>query len=358
MKSLDIILLLTISIIFLLIFKNSQDKKKQKPKIVKETFKSDVLDSNEDYDYLEDMLKFKKKDSRKYDSVNPNFIEIQFHNDYRDTISAFNNIAPSQKQIFNQENVSVKFTNPDFSEAKPMVNDFIIELNKNLSSAITENRTSNSAWDEAIPDPNVESGWEKQMKHLGVATSIYNKPAKKSQVKLIKIDHVEKYETENEIKYTCFLILQKDNVNDQIIAKVSFVMGKNDVNLDRNFFSDVKDLDNKNDPKKDEALSLIIEEIFIIGFLTRKEINEAGKVKDSFYNFAGLEDNEHISQGTIMKELIKKYKDRTRETNNFNATLDPEGRNFHRDLPHLRNYKSYQATRTIFDDWKEDENYS
>ena len=361
MNSLDIILLLTISIIFLLIFKNSNKSKKKyvQKKQTDAPFKSDILDSNDDYDYLEDMMKFKKKDARKYDAVNPNFIEVQFHNDYRDTLTAFNNIAPSQKQIFNQENVPVKFTKPDNKEAEPMVVDFIKEVNKNLDEAVSATRTSNSGWDEAQPDKTVESGWEKQMKHLCVATSIYNKPATKSNVRLIKLDHVEKYETESEIKYICFLILQKENVNDQMIVKVSFVMSKSDVNLDRNFFNDVKDLKNNRDTKKsDDGESVIVEEVFILGFLTRKEINEAGKVRDSFYNFAGMEDNEHISQGTIMKELIKKYKDRTRETNNFNATLDPEGRNFHRDLPHLRNYKSYQVTRTIFDDWKEDENYS
>jgi hypothetical protein len=325
---------------------------------IKENFKSDILDSNSDYEYLEDALKFKKKNSKNYDSVNPNFVEVQFHNDYRDTITAFNNLAPSQKQIFNQENAPTKFSNPDVSEVKPMIKDFITELNKNITNSVTEFRNSNSGWDEAVPDQPIESGWEKQMKKLGLPPSLYNKPAEKSEVKLIKIDHLEKHETEGEIKYTCFLILQKKNVKDQMILRVNFVMTKNDPNIDRNFFSDVKELDNYNDKNKDDGQSVIIEDLFVLGYLTRGEINEAGKDRNNFYNFAGLEDNEHISQPTIMKELMKKYRDRTRENNNFNATLDEEGRNFHRDLPHLRNYKSYQTTRTIFDDWKEDPNYS
>lgn len=363
MNSLDIILLLIISIILIFIIKNSR-KSVKKNTIIKNNidFDYDLLNSinkNIKIDENKEKIKFTKKNIKAY--INPNFTEIQFHNDYRDTLTAFNNIAPSQKQIFNQENVPVKFTNPDIktdSHVNDMISDFIKELNKNVNTSVGNFRHKNSSWDEAIPDPDIESGWDKQMKHLGIPNTIYNKPAKNDQVKLIKVDHIEMYETENQIKYTCFLILQKLNVDDQMIIKVSFVMNKNDVNIDRNFFSDIKDLDNLNDPNKDDTLSVIIEEIFIIGFLTNNEINEAGKDRDSFYNFSGLQDNEHISQKTIMKELMKKYTDRTKESNNFNATLDTEGRNFHRDLPHLRNYQAYQTTRTIFDDWSQQDNFS
>ena len=41
-----------------------------------------------------------------------------------------------------------------------------------MAVAVTEVRNSNSGWDEAVPNPNVESGWEKQMKHLPTCQSI------------------------------------------------------------------------------------------------------------------------------------------------------------------------------------------
>jgi hypothetical protein len=352
MKVIDILLLVIIAVILVIIFTKSNSSSEQFEPSNKDTEPSATdIDDFDSTRYLQSILNQEKKDSRDFDDINPNFMEAQFHNDYRDTITAFNNISPSQRQIFNQANVPAKFTNPSVSEVQDIINDFIREVNTNIDQVVTEHRHSNSGWDEPLPDKTVKSGWEKQMEHLGIPTGLYNKPASKEKVKLLKIDHVEKHETEDEVKYTCFLILRKLSVQDQIVVKVSFVMAKPSPD-ERNFFKDVKDLDNSYGTSKDEPVNLIVEEIFIIGFLTSRQINEAAKTRDDFYNFSALEDTEHISQKTIMKELVKKYKQRTKENNSFNATLDEEGRNYHASLPHLRNYKSYQVTQTIMDDWK------
>ena len=352
MKILDIFLVLVICFIIYKLVRNqsnkdlalSQDKSKNKKlEHMKDLIDSEEFDIENDM-YIDEILKHKKEREK---HINPNFIEVQFHNDYRDTITGFNNIAPSQKQVFNKENVPLKFTNPEVKEVKYMVKDFIKELNRNVLNDKNEFRNSNSGWDELKPDKRVKFGWEKQMEQLGLPTSIYNNPACKSKVILLTIDHVEKYETERQIRYVCYLFLQKKNVVDQMVVRVSFVTDKTDVNEDRDFFKEEK-------PNQ----KVIIEEIFILGFMTPNSSDKYTQHVDSFYNFDSLEKTDAISDKQIVKELMKKYRDRTAEMNSFNATLDTEGRNFHRDLPNTACFNAYQGTQTIIDDMTKDRNYS
>ena len=147
-----------------------------------------------------------------------------------------------------------------------------------------------------MPQQKIESGWDKQQKALGLPTSIYNEPAKKAPIKLIRIDHAEKYETEKEIRYSLFLIIQKLNVQDQLVIKVNFVVDKNDINIDRDFFAN----------KKNEYSTTIgIEEISIIGFLTKNNFGERTD-RDNFYNFEAITDGKMFSQEQIINELNKK----------------------------------------------------
>lgn len=283
--------------------------------------------------------------------LNPYFNDLQYHNDYRDTITSFYNIAPKQKQFFNLANVPVEFSDVDKKDVKPIIRDFIKEVNNNVASSVPEYRTNNSGWDEAIPNPRIESGWEKQMKALGVAPNLYPEPASNESISLICIEHIEKYQSEYEIKYVCYLVVQKNNVKDQMVLRVSFVLNKSDLNEDRDFFND---LNNIYDKDQNKGPNVVIEEIYILGFLTRFGENKDRPYKKDFYSFTRLENSEILDQRVILDELNEKYKQRTIEMNNFNASLDLEGRNFHSSLPELSDFDGIKQTRTIYDDINRD----
>ena len=139
------------------------------------------------------MLKKHKK--RRHKKILPDcFIEAQFHNDYRDTLTAFNNIAPSQRQTFNLAHLPVAMSNlkPNGNETNGIIKDFISELNENIIGVVPDYRVINSGWDEQLIEPEFKSGWEAHMEKLGLPKSLYPDPAKKALVELIKVDHIEK----------------------------------------------------------------------------------------------------------------------------------------------------------------------
>ena len=300
-------------------------------------------------DYLEDLLKFADNSSYSSSSgqFNLEFVEAQFHNDFRDTITAFNNIAPSQKQVFNIANLPVDFSNPKIHEVKKLVNDFIKELNKNVMTEVPDYRNASSGWDELLQDPQMESGWDRNMKKLGLPKSVYPDPAKKAKIRVAKVDHIEKYESEDEIKYACFLFLKKPNVEDLLVIKVSFVLDKRIINEDRLFFND-----------KPSETRVIIEEIFILGFMTEKGVGRSNHPRDKFYNFYDLEKDGIMDDKAILKQLNKKLAERHRETQRFNNSLDDQFRELKTQAPHLSNFNSFQATQTIYDDFLKPRYYS
>ena len=341
MNDIFLIVLVIILIIYCL-------NKLNKDNFQKDVKKQDKSKKNKDKDYLNDLLKY--ADNTTYEgnnAYNLDFIEAQFHNDYRDLITAFNNIAPSQKQVFNIANVPPKFTNANPSEVKKLIYDFLKELNKNLFREVSDFRTANSGWDELLEDPKCESGWEKSMKSLGLPKSIYPDTAKKGKVQLVKLDHIEKYETENEIKYTCYLFLKKSNVDDILVIKVSFVLDKRNINEDRLFFNDTK-----------TETKVILEEIFILGYMTEKGVGRNNHPRDKFYNFDDLEKDGMMDDKAILKQLNKKLAERHAETQRFDNSLDDQYRTLKTETPNISNYQSFQATQTIYDDLTKPRYYS
>lgn len=274
--------------------------------------------------------------------MNPNFLDMQFHNDYRDLITAFNNLVHEKKQKFNLANIPLVYSEPEVNEVKNLVSDFINVVNINLKNEVPNVRNKNSGWDEAIPDPNVKSGWTKVQDSLGLASSLWNDPAKKNKVKLININRLQKYETEDEIKYSIEMVLQKPNVEDQIVIKGEFVQDKRPLNDENNFFV-TKNIDMK----------VIIEDIFILGYLSNYG-NDARLQfdgdKEKFYDYNILEYNNMTDPKLIQRILMEKYKDRTEEMEQRNAMLDEEGQNFHRTLPNVYDFSNIRGTRTIYDD--------
>ena len=290
-------------------------------------------------DYIDQLMKFADSTTLYDDDYNMEFVEAQFHNDYRDTITAFNNIAPSQKQIFNMSNQPINFSNPNPREVKKLVNDFLKELNRNLKEQVPDYRTPNNGFDELIPDPTMETGWDREMKELGLPKSIYPDPAKKSMVKLLKIDHVEKYETEDELRYSAYLFVKKNNVEDILVIKVSFVLDKRIINQERFFFNE-----------KPTETNVVLEEIFLLGYMTERGVGRSNDFRDKFYNFGNLEKDGIMDDREVIHQLNKKLAERHRETQRFDNTLDDQFRTLKLQAPHLSNYNSFQATQTIYDD--------
>lgn len=233
------------------------------------------------------------------------FNETQFHNDYRDTLTAFNNVAPAQKQLFNKSNFPVKFINPTISEVKDLIKSFIKTVNANIKHEVGDTINGNSGWDELMPEQKVKSGWEKQQEELGLPCSIYNEPAKKSRVKLLKVDHIEKYATDEQIRYVVFLYLQKEHVKDQMIVRVSFV-------LDNNY--DERKILNTESETNNKNINVQIEEIFVLGYMMDTQFGSTTKV-DDFYNFENIENDGIFDQEAILKQLDDKYKKRHLQTN-------------------------------------------
>ncbi|AYV75747.1 MAG: hypothetical protein Terrestrivirus3_16 [Terrestrivirus sp.] len=307
----------------------------------------------------------KDKLDRKKESIilNEHFVEMQFHTDYRDTLTSFNDIAPDQKKIFNIQDAPTKLTVVPFphKEVKKTIKDFINLINRDVEFYVSDYRGNNTGWDEPLPQLHKESGWDKEQDELGLPRSLFPEPAKRSPVRLVKIDYVEKYVTEFETEYICTFIIKKENVDDQMIVRVSFVSENHDVNEERDFFKDL-DPNITTTPKKqnqkiqDRNHEMVIEEIFVVGFLTNVGQGTGTDAKPinydnlDWYNFKGLELNGITDQGTIMKELIHKYKERDNSMMTFTSSLDKEGREFHEDLPHMAQYKSYQCTRSTIDE--------
>lgn len=271
-------------------------------------------------------------------------IDNQFHGDYRDTITAINNLVPGQKQLFNISNRPLVYSEPEPKEVFDLVIDFISVLNDNVSRIVPEERNSNSGWDEAIPDPTVESGWDKAQKALGLTPSLYDKPSGRSLVRLIKINRVQKYETDDEIRYIIEFIVQKENVDDQMILKGSFVQDKRALNNEDEFFFD-----------KTVELRIIIEEMWTLGYLTDSMFKNtpiaSDAIKDdTYFNYDDMERNDLTDPKEIQKILMDKYKQRVQEMDFRNAMLDEEGQAMHRDLPNVYDFSNIKGTRTIFDD--------
>ena len=263
----------------------------------------------------------------KKEQINPNFLSIKWHNDYRDVVTAMNNLIPERKQFFNLPNIPVVYSEPTAAEVKNLVNDFIGVINKNLVEEVPSYRNPNSGWDEAITDPNVESGWDKVQKSLGLAPSLYDKPAQKAPVKLVAIQLVQKYETEDEIKYAVDMVLQKQGVEDQMVVKGSFVQDKRPLRDENNFFY-TRNID----------LKVVIEDLNIVGFLSNDGVDEKlnfDQQATKYYDYNMMEQNNMTDPKYIQRVLMDKYRRRTQEMEQRNAMLDEEGQEFHAELPHI-----------------------
>lgn len=270
--------------------------------------------------------------------LNPHFVEIQYHNDYRDTITAFNNIAPSQRQVFNMKNEPALVTtgNPNDQRIRDIVHDFISEVNHNTNTQYYDIRNSSSGWDDLAQDPYMKDSYEKHRESLGLTTGLYARPASKAPIRLIKIDNVDVQETNKETRYIITIILQKQNVDDQLVVQIMVVSDKRSTS--RN-------------PSKIQPTKLIIEDIHIDGYFTKKGI-QGQFTQDNFYKFDNLHDQELTNPSHVIGELNRRQRVKSQLTQDFINSMGFEDKMQHESLPHDSNYGAYQVTQTIYDDMR------
>jgi hypothetical protein len=308
----------------------------------KNKYDKNKYDKNKYDKGLDDLVKLTQKKRHIKTKVNGKYIDMQFHNNYRDVLTAINNIAPDQKQIFNMGNIPVITTIPNTHEVKNLIDQFIKELNNNILFKVSNTLTSNSGWDDLAPQKKIKTGWEKEQEVLGIV-DIYDNPVKKASIRLVKIIELEKQETEAEQKYLIKIIIQKKNVKEQMIIKLSFVIPKiiSDERIlfkNANCGSDKYKTDNpnsKSQPDKLGSSNVIIEEIFVIGFLMDDNENNIMNynVNDfEEYSFQRMENNEILATSTVMKTLQKKFNQRKLNDEQFKNSMDDETKKFHESL--------------------------
>lgn len=261
--------------------------------------------------------------------VNPNFIEAMFHQDYMDVITSFHNISPNQRQIFNINNVPCKVTKEtDVKVVGKIVSDFIDVVNQDIAKNVPLYHTPNSGWDETLPEHAEKSGWEKVQESLGLPKSLFNKPVMNTKVKLVNFSEITKYETENEIKYTCKIVIVKDKVKDKLVIKTSFVHPKGLV----------------------EQSNIVIEDVAILGFLTNQGLRSDRMPLDNFYYFDNLERNNMISGERVANELMKKYDLRQKVMQERVDGMELDVQEKYAQTPSPVEYDSYKVTQTVIDD--------
>lgn len=264
------------------------------------TQNNEIENDNEPVEYFMDNRKNKLYEKKKQ-TVNPFFINTLFHNDYRDVMTAINNIVPDQKKVFNEENYNEKQSTPKYCEIRELLDEFMTVLNHNLLTGNYMARNENSGWDEAIQDKNMSSGWEKFRKSLGLPTALYTKPAKQSEVEVVSVTNTEKYETEFEIKYVVHLVIKKLNVEDQMGLMISFVIKKDLCKIKPGYGADARYAD-----------TIIIEEITTVGFFGYDgdmEVNE--EYKEQFKHldhgsFSALNNHDVTRDHHIIDQIMKR----------------------------------------------------
>lgn len=273
------------------------------------------------------------------------FTESQFHNDYRDLITAVSTMA-DQKQLFNTGGLPVKNTKPNDRKSKRLINYFMNELNRVVMEKASGSLGTNGTWNDVLPMENVKSGWDKQMEKLGLPTSVYTAPAKSAKVKMLEMKSCYATETDDDMRITCVLLCKKENTTDQILFKVNFWADKKDINGDRDFFKDNDDTYSIDD---EEELRIVIEQIFILGYYVQ-EYSGSSTMRKDFYKFDNLEGQDGMmDQKEILRQLMKKQRDRARETNTVINPDNPNSLQLKKQTPHLTNYEEFENTRTIFD---------
>jgi len=288
---------------------------------------------------------------------NNDFVEMQYHKDYNDTITAINNLTP-QKELFNMGFLPVNQSIPDEKNVNELVQLFMNKLNAEVSANVSEYLHTNSGWSDMGKRRREKSGFEQTMEELGLPGTLYNEPAAKAPVKLVAIDKAEQFNTDDQIRFTIYLIVQKENVKDQMVLKVLFFMekdefsksgsGSKDTKVDprRDFFE--RNLDGDGNLETDKNQLALIEQVFTVGYLTND--SEKKTQMDKFHDYKDIKRSDGtMNQEQVVKLMLQKHQDRANELNSFLCTVDDGTKEIH-DVPEINNQNQYVNIKTIMDD--------
>jgi hypothetical protein len=277
--------------------------------------------------------------------VNDEFIEMQYHKDYADTITAINNLTP-QKELFNMGFLPVKQVTPNQKNINELVDLFMKKLNNEITTNVQEYLHTNSGWSDMGKRRREKSGFEEQMEELGLPGTMYNEPAAKACANLIRIDKSEQFNTEDQIRFIAYLIIQKPNVQDQMVLKVQFFLEREDLKAggdhrERFFEKGLED----STPITDQVV--IIEQVFTLGYLTNQ--TQKKTKMDKFHDYSDIQRSDGtINQEKVIKMMLNKHKERADELKSFKATLGNEAQEIRGNND--GNDVLYENTRTIMDD--------
>lgn len=328
----DLILIGILLFTIYLIFKPKHSKKRKTNKIVHQMTGGGITKhqvNNQIANYNQHHIINDDKIIR----IKPFILDIKFHNDYRDIMTAVDNMVPNQKKIFNIINSQAQYQIGDYQEHKEIAEDFMILLNNQISK-LSDNRNNNSGWDEPLPDPNIKSGWDKFTQHMGIPCSIYEDKATNGNIYLVDIFNNEKHSTLDEIKYITTLIIGKEHVDDQLMLRLSVV----------------KD---KRCKSKSIKQKIVIEDLTIIGYLSDYgDSNAPENERESFYAFNSTSKSDVINNHQIIQELEKNFTKRMDTVQIMMSSVDPDERIFGASLPPRTDLESHKVTRNVIDDMK------
>jgi hypothetical protein len=187
-------------------------------------------------------------------------------------------------------------------------------LNNEIQNNVHNYVTVDDGFQNSMPNPTVKSGWERQLENLGLPGDLFRTKLK-SKIKIIKVDKVEKVESDSQVKYTVYMIIQKLNVSDQMVVKISFVMDRQDLNVDRDFF--------KNDQQTQVDLNVTLDEVSVIGYMSNFSFGVNNNRTD-FYTFEKTENSNILDQKEIFRQLKNKYETRAIESNGLTIDISPK----------------------------------
>jgi hypothetical protein len=316
MNTVDVIIIISVFTLVAYMINNIFNKNKNNKNNKNDKLKGIQYESNID-SYNNDNNSNSNKENKynkynKYDNSDKlySFNNSKLHNDYKEVLATITTMT-NGKNIFNISEKPVKITKPSKKKIFNLVNQFVNELS-NKSMSISSVSNISDGWLTSLPLNKEVDGWEKQMKLLGLPTSIYNKSAKPSILKLIKIKKYISQETQDDARITCQIICQKVSSKDRIILDICFWIDKRDINDERKLFKDKDD-----SLESDSELPIVIEKIDILGFMIRDNsgIND-DTARKTFYNFKGLKNKDGImDQQKLMEQVLQKRIARAKDTN-------------------------------------------
>ena len=293
--------------------------------------------------------------------LNKFFVQTQFNDAYRDVLTAFNDICPDQKQIFNLQSLPVTTTYYDLNKKTPpfifikLITQFINSLNENIKK-LPESVEIVNDYNNYLPLTSqlekyvANKGINKFYKEIGVDYNLYADTPPNSPVELIKIISVRREFTDAETKYIATFVLKKilKSVSDQIQITVNFVT-KNDPLEGYDLFNGQPESQNINTSKQ-----VVIEFIFIDGFYTNdfnvdydclespgdKTVSQIGS-NTEYMSYYDLGKDNMLNEYEIAKRFNKINREHELEMNNFNI-----------NVPYPVYESKYDALKNEFSDMK------